>query len=54
MYLFCSSRIYVITLETEASQATTSFTAAVDASQVEEEIISESSATSHVQKAHPP
>jgi hypothetical protein len=42
------------TLEVEASQATTSSTAAVEASRVEEEIISESGAPSHIQKAHPP
>jgi hypothetical protein len=42
------------TLETEAHQATTSSTAAVEASWVEGEIISEPSAPSHVQKAHPP
>jgi hypothetical protein len=42
------------TLEVEAPHATTSSTAAVEASQVEEEIISESGAPSHIQKAHPP
>jgi hypothetical protein len=42
------------TLEAEAHQATTSSTAAVEASQVEGEIISESGAPSHIQKAHPP
>jgi hypothetical protein len=42
------------TLKAEAPQATTSSTAAVEASRVEEEIISESGATSHIQKAHPP
>jgi hypothetical protein len=42
------------TLEAEAPQATTSFTAAVEASRVEGVIISESDAPSHVQKAHPP
>jgi hypothetical protein len=42
------------TLETEAPQATTSSTTAVRASWVEGEIISESGAPSHVQKAHPP
>jgi hypothetical protein len=41
------------TLEAEAPQATTSI-AAVEASQVEGEIISESGAPSHIQKAHPP
>jgi hypothetical protein len=42
------------TLETEANQATTSFTTVVEASWVEGEIISESGAPSHIQKAHPP
>jgi hypothetical protein len=42
------------TLEAEAPQATTSSTAAVEASWVEGEIISESGAPSHIQKAHPP
>jgi hypothetical protein len=42
------------TLEVEAPHATTSSTAAVEASRVEEEIISESGAPSHIQKAHPP
>jgi hypothetical protein len=42
------------TLEAEAPQATTSSTAAVEASWVEGEIISESGAPSHVQKVHPP
>jgi hypothetical protein len=42
------------TLEAEAPEATTSSTAAVEASQVEEEIISELGAPSHIQKAHPP
>jgi hypothetical protein len=42
------------TLEAEASQATTSSTAAVEASQVEGEIISELRAPSHIQKVHPP
>jgi hypothetical protein len=41
------------TLEAEASQATTSSTAAVEASWVEVEIISEKGAPSHIQKAHP-
>jgi hypothetical protein len=41
------------TLKAEAPQATTSFTAAVDASQVEEEIIFKQGAPSHIQKAHP-
>jgi hypothetical protein len=42
------------TLEAEAPQATTSFTAVVEASRVEGEIISEQGAPSHVKKAHPP
>jgi hypothetical protein len=42
------------TLEAEAPQATTSSTAAVAASRVEGEIVSESGAPSHIQKAHPP
>jgi hypothetical protein len=41
------------TLEVEAPQATTSSIAAVEVSRVEGEIISESGALSHVQKAHP-
>jgi hypothetical protein len=41
------------TLEVEAPQATTSFTAAVEVSRVEREIISESGAPSRIQKAHP-
>jgi hypothetical protein len=44
----------VSTLEAEAPQANTSSTAAVDASRVEGEIISESGTPSHIQKAHPP
>jgi hypothetical protein len=42
------------TLEAEAPQATTSCIAAVEASQVEGEIISKQGPPSHVQKAHPP
>jgi hypothetical protein len=42
------------TLEAEAPQATTSATAAVEASWVEGEIVSEPGAPSHIQKAHPP
>jgi hypothetical protein len=42
------------TLEVEAPQATTSSTAAVEASWVEGEIISKSGAPSHIQKAHRP
>jgi hypothetical protein len=42
------------TLESEAHQATTSFTTVVEASRIEGEIISEQGAHSHMQKAHPP
>jgi hypothetical protein len=42
------------TLEAEAPQATTSSTAAVEVSRVEGDIISESGAPSHIQKAYPP
>jgi hypothetical protein len=42
------------TLEADAPQATTSSTAAVEASRVEGEIVSELGAPSHIQKAHPP
>jgi hypothetical protein len=42
------------TLEAEASQATTSSTAAVEPSRVEGEIIFEPGAPSHIQKVHPP
>jgi hypothetical protein len=42
------------TLEAEAPQATTSSTAASEASWVEGEIISEPGAPSHIQKRHPP
>jgi hypothetical protein len=42
------------TLEAEAHHATTSSIAAFEASWVEGEIISEPSASSHIQKAHPP
>jgi hypothetical protein len=42
------------TLEAKAPQPTTSSTAAVEASQDEGEIISESSSLSHIQKAHTP
>jgi hypothetical protein len=41
-------------LEAEAPQATISFTAAVEVSRVEGEIIFKSGAPSHIQKAHPP
>jgi hypothetical protein len=42
------------TFEAEAPQATTSSTAAAEASQVKREIISEPGAPSHIQKANPP
>jgi hypothetical protein len=42
------------TLEAEAPQATTSSTAAAEASWVEGENVSELGAPSHIQKAHPP
>jgi hypothetical protein len=42
------------TLEAEAPQATTSSKTVVKASWVEEKIISEQGAPSHIQKAHPP
>jgi hypothetical protein len=42
------------TLEAEAPQATTSSIATVEASRVEEEIVSESEAPSYIQKTHPP
>jgi hypothetical protein len=42
------------TLEAEAPRATTSSTAAVEASWVEGEIVSERGAPSHIQKRHPP
>jgi hypothetical protein len=41
------------TLEVEAPQGTTSSTAAVEASHIEGEIISEQGVPSHIQKAHP-
>jgi hypothetical protein len=41
------------TLEAEAPQATTSSTTAVDASQIEGEIVTEPGAPSHIQKIHP-
>jgi hypothetical protein len=43
-----------LTLEAEATQATTSSTVAVEASRVEGEIVSELVAPSHIQKAHSP
>jgi hypothetical protein len=42
------------TLESEAPYATTSSTAAVEASQVKGKIFSELGAPSHIQNAHPP
>jgi hypothetical protein len=47
-------RVPASTLEAEAPQATTSSTPVVEVSQVKGEIVSESGAPSHVQKAHPP
>jgi hypothetical protein len=41
------------TLEAEAPQTTTFFTAAVEASRVEGEVISKPGAPSHIQKVHP-
>jgi hypothetical protein len=46
--------IPAFTLEAKAPQATTSSTAAVEASWVEGEIIFESGAPSNIRKAHPP
>jgi hypothetical protein len=42
------------TLEVEPTHATTSSTAAVEASRIEGEIVSERGALSHIQKRHPP
>jgi hypothetical protein len=42
------------TLEAEAPHATTSSTIALEASQIDGEIISEQGAPCHIQKAHPP
>jgi hypothetical protein len=42
------------TLKAEAPHATTSSTAAVEASRIEGEIVSERGASSHIQKRHPP
>jgi hypothetical protein len=47
-----SALILAFTLEAEAPQATTSSTAAVEASRVEGKIISEQRAPSHIQKTH--
>jgi hypothetical protein len=47
-----SALILASTLEAEAPQATTSSTAAVEASRVEGKIISEQRAPSHIQKTH--
>jgi hypothetical protein len=44
----------IFTLEAEAPQATTSSTTAVEASRIEEEIVSEPGAPSHIQKVYPP
>jgi hypothetical protein len=46
--------VAAFTLEAEAPQATISSTTVVEASRVEEKIISEPGAPSHIQKAHPP
>jgi hypothetical protein len=46
--------VHASTLEAEAPHATTSSTAAAEASQVEGEFISEPGAPSHIQKVHPP
>jgi transposase InsO family protein len=46
--------VSALTLEAETPQATTSSTAAVEASRVEGEIISELGALFHIQKTHPP
>jgi hypothetical protein len=56
LYPSTSSPKYVsaFTLKAYAPQATTSSTAAVEASQVEGKIISESGALSHIHKTHPP
>jgi hypothetical protein len=53
---FTSSPEFVAasTLEAEAPQTTTSSTTVVETSRVEGDIISESIAPSHIQKAHPP
>jgi hypothetical protein len=49
-----SDLVSASTLEAEAPQVTTSSTAAVEASRVEGEIISEQGGLSHIWKAHPP
>jgi hypothetical protein len=46
--------VSAFTPEAEAPQSTTSSTAAVEASRVEGEIVSEPGAPSHIQKVHPP
>jgi hypothetical protein len=46
--------VHASTLEAEAPHATTSSTAAVEASWVEGEIVSERGDPSHIQKRHPP
>jgi hypothetical protein len=46
--------VYAFTVEAKTLQSTTSSTAAVEASRVEREIISEPGAPSHIQKPHPP
>jgi hypothetical protein len=49
-----SEHVPASTLEAEAPQAITSSTAAIEASRIEREIISESGASSHIQKVHSP
>jgi hypothetical protein len=49
-----SEPVLASTLEAEDPQATTSSTAAAEASRDEGEIVSEPGAPSHIQKAHPP
>jgi hypothetical protein len=49
-----SKSVAASTLKEEATQATTSFTTVVQASRIEGEIIFESGAPSHIQKAHSP
>jgi hypothetical protein len=56
LLLFTSSPEHVSTsiINVEATQATTSSTTVVEASWVEEVIISDQGAPSHIQNAHPP
>jgi hypothetical protein len=53
-FISSSEHVPASTLEVEAPQATTSSTAAVEASWVEGEIVSELGAPSHIKKVHPP